>query len=88
MACRYKPSAASSVSLSSARERASTPSAQGVPLALVMLAPVVVNIVLFHVFLAPSGSALSVVLAAILGYLAWTYRASYRPLFVLSAERR
>jgi hypothetical protein len=58
------------------------------PLALVLLAPVMLNIVAFHVFLAPSGLGLCVVLAAILGYLAWTQRASYRPLFVLRPERR
>jgi uncharacterized membrane protein YphA (DoxX/SURF4 family) len=51
-----------------------------VPLALVLLAPVIVNIVLFHAFLAPSGVGLAVVLVALQLFLAWTHRAAYRPL--------
>ncbi|HMI82833.1 MAG TPA: DoxX family protein [Polyangiaceae bacterium] len=51
-----------------------------VPLALVLLAPVIVNIVLFHAFLAPSGVGLAVVLVALQLFLAWTNRAAYRPL--------
>jgi hypothetical protein len=53
-----------------------------VPLALVLLAPIVVNIVAFHVFLAPSGMLLSLVLLAFEIGLAWAYRAAYRPLLV------
>ena len=52
-----------------------------VPLALVILAPVVVHIVEFHVFLAPAGLPLAVVVAALAMFLAWTHRAAYRPLF-------
>lgn len=49
-----------------------------VPLALTVLAPVVLNIVLFHLFLAPSG-ILPGVVALVLGlYLAWAYRGSFR----------
>jgi uncharacterized membrane protein YphA (DoxX/SURF4 family) len=51
-----------------------------VPLALTVLAPVVVNIVAFHLFLAPSGIPLAVVVLALELYLAWTYRASFRPM--------
>ena len=51
-----------------------------VPLALVLLAPIVLNIVAFHVFLAPSGMLLSFVLLAVEIGLAWSYRAAYRPL--------
>ncbi|HUR56416.1 MAG TPA: DoxX family membrane protein [Opitutaceae bacterium] len=51
-----------------------------VPLALVLLAPVVVNIVAFHVFLAPSTAAMAIVILGIELYLAWVYRAYYRPL--------
>lgn len=48
-----------------------------VPLALCILAPVVLNIVLFHLFLAPGG-ILPGLLALILGlFLAWCYRSSY-----------
>ena len=49
-----------------------------VPLALALLAPVVVNIVTFHIFLAPSGLGLAVVVLALELYLAWAYRSSYR----------
>jgi uncharacterized membrane protein YphA (DoxX/SURF4 family) len=51
-----------------------------VPLALVLLAPVIVNIVLFHAFLAPSGIGLAVVLVALQLCLAWVHRGAYRPL--------
>jgi uncharacterized membrane protein YphA (DoxX/SURF4 family) len=55
-----------------------------VPLALVILAPVVVHIVEFHVFLAPAGLPLAVVIAALGLFLAWTHRSAYRPLFAAS----
>ncbi|RYZ45398.1 MAG: DoxX family protein, partial [Myxococcaceae bacterium] len=51
-----------------------------VPLALALIAPVVVNIFLFHVFVEPSGVEMSVVLLALEAYLAWSYRAAYRPM--------
>ena len=51
-----------------------------VPLALVVLAPVVLNIVAFHVWLVPSGLGLSLVLAALTLYLAWAHRQAYAPL--------
>ena len=50
-----------------------------VPLALTILAPVVVNIVLFHAFLAPAGLALPLVLTALGIYLAYTERAAFAP---------
>jgi uncharacterized membrane protein YphA (DoxX/SURF4 family) len=56
-----------------------------VPFALVILAPVVVHIVEFHVFLAPAGLPLAVVVAGLALFLAWTHRAAYRPLFAASA---
>jgi uncharacterized membrane protein YphA (DoxX/SURF4 family) len=51
-----------------------------VPLALVLLAPVLVNIVLFAAFLAPSGIGMGLVLVALQLFLAWTHRHAYRPL--------
>jgi len=51
-----------------------------VPLALTVLAPVVVNIVAFHAFLAPSGIALPLVIVALGVYLAYTERAVFAPL--------
>ncbi len=53
-----------------------------VPLALVVLAPVIVNILLFHAFLAPSGMAIPVVILALELYLAWAYRAAFQPMLV------
>ena len=51
-----------------------------VPLALVVLAPVILNIILFHIFLAPSGLAIGIVLAAMGIYLAKIHRSSFAPL--------
>lgn len=51
-----------------------------VPLALALIAPVLVNIVLFHAFLAPSGIAPGLVLLALELYLAWSYRGAFRPM--------
>ena len=51
-----------------------------VPLALVLIAPVVVNIFAFHAFLEPSGIVIASVIVALEIYLAWVYRNAYRPL--------
>jgi putative oxidoreductase len=51
-----------------------------VTLALALLAPLLVNIVAFHAFLAPAGLALPIVLLALELYLAWSYRAAYAPM--------
>ena len=51
-----------------------------VPLALAVLAPIVINIVGFHLFLAPSGIALPLAVLALELYLAWTYRAAFAPM--------
>src|SRR4051794_32468197 len=49
-----------------------------VPLALTLLAPVTVNIVLFHATLeAPATLGLPLVLVGLQLYLAWTHRAAY-----------
>jgi hypothetical protein len=48
-----------------------------VPLALALLAPVVVNIVAFHTFLAPSGLPLPLVILVLEIYLARSYRSAY-----------
>ncbi|MEM1205327.1 MAG: DoxX family membrane protein [Acidobacteriota bacterium] len=48
-----------------------------VPLALTILAPVVVNIVLFHVFLEPSGLPMGIALVALQVFLAWGYRDAF-----------
>lgn len=51
-----------------------------VPLALAVLAPVIVNIFLIHVFLEPAGMGMALfVVAAEIG-LAWAYRDEFRPM--------
>ncbi len=52
-----------------------------VPLSLVILMPISINILLFHVFLAPAGNVMGIVIVLIHLYLAWAYRDSYKPLF-------
>jgi len=52
-----------------------------VPLALALLAPVIVNIFFFHAFLeGPATLPLPVILLALEIYLAYSYRDAYRPM--------
>jgi len=51
-----------------------------VPLALAVLAPIVVNIVGFHLFLAPGGLPIPLAVLAAELYLAWTYREAFAPM--------
>jgi uncharacterized membrane protein YphA (DoxX/SURF4 family) len=51
-----------------------------VPLALTLLAPVIVNIVAFHLFLAPGNYILVGVVLASEIFLAWSYRAAFAPM--------
>lgn len=53
---------------------------RAVPLALVLLAPIAVNIAAYHVFVEP-GMAMVVLIAVLMGHLAWVYRDHYAPLF-------
>lgn len=53
-----------------------------VPLALVMLAPIVINIFLYHLRLDPSGLPLAALVLALELGLAWRYRSVFAPLFV------
>ena len=57
-----------------------------VPLALVILAPIVVNILFFHLFLAPGGLAIAFVIVAMEVFLAWRYQDAFAPLFGSSAS--
>ncbi len=57
-----------------------------VPLALTLLAPVVVNIVAFHVFLAPSSMGMTIAVLAMEIYLAWSYRDSFRGVLAARTE--
>jgi uncharacterized membrane protein YphA (DoxX/SURF4 family) len=52
-----------------------------VPFALLLLAPIVLNIFLFHLFLAPSGLPLASIVVILEVFLAWTYWELYAPLF-------
>lgn len=54
-----------------------------VPLTLTVLAPILVNIIGFHLFLEPSGLPLPLALLAAELYLAWTYRAAFAPMLRL-----
>ena len=51
-----------------------------VPLALAMLAPIVINIVAFHLFLAPSDLGLALAVLAAELTLAWNRRAAFAPM--------
>jgi uncharacterized membrane protein YphA (DoxX/SURF4 family) len=51
-----------------------------VPLALAVLAPIVVNIVAFHAFLAPAGLPVAITVLAMEIYLAYVYRAAFQPM--------
>jgi len=51
-----------------------------VPLALALLAPILVGIVTFHIFLAPAGTAPGMVALVMELYLAWAYRSAFRPM--------
>jgi putative oxidoreductase len=47
-------------------------------LALLILAPIVINILLFHAFLGPDGLPMSIIIVGLLAYLAWTKRETYK----------
>ena len=53
---------------------------RAVPLALTVLAPIIVGITGFHAGLAPAGLPLAVGLVALEVFLAWTYRAAFVPM--------
>jgi uncharacterized membrane protein YphA (DoxX/SURF4 family) len=59
-----------------------------VPLALVLLMPILVNIIAFHLFLAPAPGAFApgIVFTLLALYLAWVYRKAYRPLLSVRAK--
>lgn len=56
-----------------------------VPLALIVLAPVMVNILLFTVFFSPSGLAIPIVLVLLQLALAWKHRAAFRSVLTARA---
>ena len=52
-----------------------------VPFALTILAPVIVNILCFHIYLSPALLPMALVVAAFELFLVWYYRAAFAPLF-------
>lgn len=54
-----------------------------VPLALAIIAPIVINIVAFHVFLSYAMIAPGIVVAILEIYLAWAYRKAYLPMLAM-----
>ena len=52
-----------------------------VPFALVLIAPVIVNIFMFNFYLAPGGLPIAAVVIALEITLAWMHRDAYAPLF-------
>jgi hypothetical protein len=51
-----------------------------VPLALALFAPFIVNSLAFHFFLERTGLPLALIFAGFELYLAWAYRAAFRPM--------
>ncbi len=58
----------------------------GVPLALVLLAPIVVNIVLVHVFLDTGGLPMAIIILVLQVFLAWAYRDSFKGVLNFTAK--
>ena len=52
-----------------------------IPLGVAILAPVIVNIVFFHLFLAPAGMGPAVVVTVLALFLGWAHRDAYAALF-------
>src|ERR1700746_1276176 len=48
-----------------------------VPLGLTLLGPVIVNILCFHVLMAPSGLPMAIVVSALATFLLWRHRANF-----------
>lgn len=48
-----------------------------VPLGLTLLGPVIVNILLFHIFLDPSGLPIAIVVGILALFLLWRYRTNF-----------
>ena len=51
-----------------------------VPLALALLAPIVVGIITFHIAIAPATIVPGIVVLVMELYLAWAYRGAFRPM--------
>jgi hypothetical protein len=57
-----------------------------VPLALTILAPIIVNIAAFHLFLAPGNYVIIGLILLTEIYLAWTHRAAFAPMLRMRSQ--
>jgi hypothetical protein len=57
-----------------------------VPLALALIAPVIVNIIAFHLFLMPSTIAPGIVVLVLEIFLAWSYRRVFAPMLAYKVK--
>jgi uncharacterized membrane protein YphA (DoxX/SURF4 family) len=57
-----------------------------VPVALVILGPIIVNILLFHFTLAPTGYAPGLICALLEIFLIWAYWSAFRAIFTSKME--
>ena len=51
-----------------------------VPLGLTILGPIIVNILLFHLLMAPEGIVMGMIVTALFLFLVWRYRDAFRGL--------
>ena len=51
-----------------------------VPLALVVLAPIIVQIAFYHTFMAPEGLPMAIAIVVLEVFLAWYHREKFRPI--------
>jgi hypothetical protein len=51
-----------------------------VPLALALLAPIIVGILTFHIKMQPATIVPGIIVAILELYLAWSYRSAFRPM--------
>jgi uncharacterized membrane protein YphA (DoxX/SURF4 family) len=52
-----------------------------IPLGLTLLVPVIVNIMLYHIFLDPSGLPMAILISILALFLLWVYRDRFAPIF-------
>ena len=52
-----------------------------VPLGLTLLGPVIVNILLFHIFLEPKGLPIAILVSVLSLIVLWYHRSAFAPLF-------
>jgi putative oxidoreductase len=58
-----------------------------VPLAAVLISPIIVNIFFIHAFLAPEGLPVAIFLVLANSFVAYNYRESYKPLLRMSSPK-